>query len=44
MKNKKVLVITPFFAPEVGKKIDDLYNSVIIAGTHLAPTIKAAET
>src|SRR5690606_22805364 len=29
--------------PEIGKKVDDLYKSVIAAGTHLAPTIKVAE-
>jgi UDP-N-acetyl-D-galactosamine dehydrogenase len=29
--------------PEIGKIVDDLYKSVIEAGTHLAPTIKVAE-
>ena len=29
--------------PEIGKKVDALYASIITAGTHLAPTIKVAE-
>ncbi len=29
--------------PEAAQVIDDLYKSVITAGTHLAPTIKVAE-
>ena len=29
--------------PEAAQIIDDLYKSVITAGTHLAPTIKVAE-
>ena len=29
--------------PEIGKKVDKLYASVIAAGTHLAPSIKVAE-
>jgi UDP-N-acetyl-D-galactosamine dehydrogenase len=28
---------------EIGKKVNDLYKSVITAGTHLAPSIKVAE-
>ncbi|TVZ55515.1 UDP-N-acetyl-D-galactosamine dehydrogenase [Lutibacter sp. Hel_I_33_5] len=39
----KILKVTSGSTPEIGKKIDDLYKSVIIAGTHLAPTIKVAE-
>ena len=40
---EKILKITSGSTPEVGKIVDDLYNSVITAGTHLAPTIKVAE-
>lgn len=40
---EKILKITSGSTPEIGKKVDDLYKSVIIAGTHLAPTIKVAE-
>lgn len=40
---EKILKITSGSTPEIGQKVDDLYNSVIIAGTHLAPTIKVAE-
>ena len=39
----KILKITAGSAPEVAKKVDDLYKSIITAGTHLAPTIKVAE-
>lgn len=40
---EKILKVTSGSTPEVGKLIDDLYKSVIIAGTHLAPSIKVAE-
>lgn len=40
---EKILKVTAGSTPEVGKKVDDLYKSVIKAGTHLAPTIKVAE-
>jgi UDP-N-acetyl-D-galactosamine dehydrogenase len=40
---EKILKVTAGSTPEIGKKVDGLYNSVIIAGTHLAPTIKVAE-
>ncbi len=40
---EKILKVTAGSTPEVGKKVDDLYASVITAGTHLAPTIKVAE-
>jgi UDP-N-acetyl-D-galactosamine dehydrogenase len=40
---EKILKVTSGSNVEVGKKVDDLYKSVIIAGTHLAPTIKVAE-
>lgn len=39
----KILKITSGSTPEIGKKVDALYASVITAGTHLAPTIKVAE-
>lgn len=39
----KILKITSGSTPEAAKTIDDLYRSVITAGTHLAPTIKVAE-
>ncbi len=40
---EKILKVTSGSTPEIGKKVDELYKSVIIAGTHLAPTIKVAE-
>jgi UDP-N-acetyl-D-galactosamine dehydrogenase len=39
----KILKITSGSTPEIGKRVDELYQSVIIAGTHLAPSIKVAE-
>lgn len=39
----KILKITSGSTPEAAKKIDNLYRSVISAGTYLAPTIKVAE-
>ncbi len=39
----KILKITSGSTLEVAKKVDDLYKSIIIAGTHLAPSIKVAE-
>ncbi|MGB5819199.1 MAG: nucleotide sugar dehydrogenase [Saonia sp.] len=39
----KILKVTSGSTPEIGKKIDALYGSVISAGTHLAPSIKVAE-
>ncbi|MDO6802771.1 nucleotide sugar dehydrogenase [Wenyingzhuangia sp. 1_MG-2023] len=39
----KILKVTSGSTPEMGKVIDQVYNSVITAGTHLAPTIKVAE-
>jgi len=35
--------VTSGSTPEVAKIIDDLYSSIITAGTHLAPSIKVAE-
>lgn len=39
----KILKITSGSTHEIAKKVDDLYKSIITAGTHLAPTIKVAE-
>ena len=39
----KILKVTSGSNTETAKKVNDLYNSVITAGTHLAPTIKVAE-
>ena len=40
---EKIKKITSGSTPEIGEKVNALYSSVIIAGTHLAPTIKVAE-
>ncbi len=40
---EKILKVTSGSTPEIGKIVDNLYRSVIIAGTHLAPSIKVAE-
>lgn len=40
---EKILKVTAGSTPETGKKVNELYKSVITAGTHLAPTIKVAE-
>ncbi len=39
----KIKKVTSGSTPEIGKKVDELYSSIITAGTHLAPTIKVAE-
>ena len=39
----KILKVTAGSTPEIGKKVNNLYASVIKAGTHLAPSIKVAE-
>ena len=39
----KILKITSGSTPEIGQKVNKLYQSVITAGTHLAPSIKVAE-
>ena len=39
----KILKVTSGSTPEAALEIDNLYKSVITAGTHLAPTIKVAE-
>ncbi|GAA4054004.1 nucleotide sugar dehydrogenase [Flavobacterium chungnamense] len=40
---EKILKVTAGSTPEIGEKVNDLYKSVIVAGTHLAPCIKVAE-
>lgn len=39
----KILKVTSGSTPEIATVIDELYKSVIIAGTHKAPSIKVAE-
>ncbi len=39
----KILKVTSGSTPQIGKKIDAIYKSIITAGTHLAPSIKVAE-
>ena len=39
----KILKLTSGSTPEIARKVDDLYSSVITAGTHLTPSIKVAE-
>ncbi|GAA0758624.1 nucleotide sugar dehydrogenase [Psychroflexus lacisalsi] len=38
-----ILKVTSGSTPEIAKKVDDLYASVITAGTHMASSIKVAE-
>ncbi|MGB1219816.1 MAG: nucleotide sugar dehydrogenase, partial [Flavobacteriales bacterium] len=38
-----ILKVTSGSTPEIGQKVDQLYKSIITAGTHLAPSIKVAE-
>jgi UDP-N-acetyl-D-galactosamine dehydrogenase len=40
---EKILKVTAGSTPEIGRKVDALYASVITAGTYLAPSIKVAE-
>lgn len=40
---ENIMKVTSGSTPEVGKIVDEVYASVIKAGTHLAPTIKVAE-
>jgi UDP-N-acetyl-D-glucosamine/UDP-N-acetyl-D-galactosamine dehydrogenase len=35
--------VTSGSTPEIGKEVDELYNEIILAGTHLASSIKVAE-
>ena len=41
---EKIKKVTSGSTPGIGKIVDDVYKSVITAGTHLAPTIKVAES
>ncbi len=38
-----IMKVTSGSTPEVGQYVNEVYKSVITAGTHLAPTIKVAE-
>jgi len=40
---KNILKVTSGSTPEIAKKIDDLYKTIIDAGTYMAPSIKVAE-
>ena len=40
---EKILIVTSGSTREIGERVNELYKSVITAGTHLAPTIKVAE-
>ena len=40
---EKILKVTSGSTPEIGRQVDELYKSIITAGTHLAPSIKVAE-
>ncbi len=40
---EKIKKVTSGSTPEIGKKVNEIYSSVIVAGTHLAPTMKVAE-
>ena len=40
---EKIKKVTSGSTPEIGEKVNSVYASVIIAGTHLAPSIKVAE-
>ncbi|MCB0472446.1 MAG: nucleotide sugar dehydrogenase, partial [Flavobacteriaceae bacterium] len=39
----KILKVTSGSTPEIAKYVDDVYKSIIVAGTHMAPSIKVAE-
>ena len=40
---EKIKKVTSGSTPEISKIVNDVYSSVITAGTHLAPTMKVAE-
>ena len=40
---EKIKKVTSGSTPEIGKLVNEVYGSVIVAGTHLAPNIKVAE-
>ncbi|WP_207512453.1 nucleotide sugar dehydrogenase [Longitalea luteola] len=39
----KIKKVTSGSTPEVGEIVNEIYRSIIVAGTHLAPSIKVAE-
>lgn len=39
----KIKKVTSGSTPDTAKAVNDLYSSIIVAGTHLAPSIKVAE-
>lgn len=39
----KIKKVTSGSTPEAAKMVNDIYSSIIVAGTHLAPSIKVAE-
>jgi len=39
----KIKKVTSGSTPEAGKKVNEIYGSIITAGTHMAPSIKVAE-
>ena len=39
----KILKVTSGSTPQIAQRVDDLYASIITAGTHKAPSIKVAE-
>ena len=39
----KILKVTSGSTPEIAKYVDEVYRSIIVAGTHMAPSIKVAE-
>jgi UDP-N-acetyl-D-galactosamine dehydrogenase len=39
----KIKKVTSGSTPEIGQVVDALYNTIITAGTHLAPSLKVAE-
>ena len=40
---KKIMKVTSGSTPAIADEVDALYNSIIVAGTHKAPSIKVAE-
>lgn len=40
---KKILKVTSGSTPEIAQRVDELYRSIITAGTHMASSIKVAE-
>jgi len=39
----KILKVTSGSTPEIATYVDEVYRSIIVAGTHMAPSIKVAE-